>query len=52
MHDRERKAGIHAPTIDVNGASTALPVVASFLSSEKAEMLAQRVQQSDARFNL
>jgi hypothetical protein len=52
MHDGEGETRIDAPSIDVNGARTALPVVAAFFSSKKAEMFAQRVQQGDARFNL
>jgi hypothetical protein len=52
MHNREREAGIHAASIYVDGAGTALAVVAAFFCSKKAEIFAQCVQQSDARFNL
>ena len=52
VHDRESEARIHAPSIDVNGASAALPVVAAFFGAEKAEVLAQGIQQRDAWFNL
>jgi len=52
MHDRESEARIDAPAIDVNGAGTALPVIAAFFRSEQAEIFAQRVQQRDAWFNL
>jgi hypothetical protein len=52
MHDREGEARIHAPSVDVNRASAALPVVASLFGAEKPEVLAQGVQQRDTWLNL
>ena len=52
VHDRESQARIHAPSVDVNGASAALPVVAAFFCAEKAEVFAQGIQQRDAWLNL
>jgi hypothetical protein len=52
VHDGESQARIHAPPIDVNCASAALPVVAALFCAEKAEVLAQGIQQRDAWLNL
>ena len=43
MHDREGEAGIHAASIDVNGASAALAVVAALFRSKKTKIFPQRV---------
>jgi hypothetical protein len=52
VHHREGEAGIDAPAIHVHGASPALSVIASLFRSEEAEILAQRVEQRHARFDL
>ena len=43
--DRERQAGQYAAAIEQHRAGAALPVVATFLRSGEAEVLAQRVEQ-------
>lgn len=45
----EGEAGQHAPPIDVDGASTALTLIASFLRAGQMQMFSQRVQHRDAR---
>jgi hypothetical protein len=45
VHHREGEAGIDAPSVHVHGAGAALPVIASFLRAEEAEIFPQRVEQ-------
>ena len=52
VHDRERQAGIDAPSVQQHGAGAALAVVAAFLRAGHRHMLAQRVQQCGARIKL
>src|SRR5580704_7614216 len=52
VHHREGEAGIDAPAIHMHGASATLPVIASLLRAEEAEILAQGVEQCHARFDL
>ena len=50
MHDREAEAGIHSASVDVHRARAALAVVATLLCSGKLQIFAQRIEQSDTRF--
>ena len=49
VRDREAEAGINAPAIHEDGARTALAVIATFLRTGEMQMLAQRIEQRDAR---
>src|SRR6266511_2705889 len=49
LHDRKRKARITAPTIDQNGAATALAVITALLGAGKVEIEAKRVEQRGPR---
>src|SRR2546421_3038323 len=51
MHRREAETGIHAPSIDVNGARTALAVIASLFRSGQMKMLAQAIEKRRARID-
>ncbi len=46
---RERQAGEYAGAVQVHGAGAALSLIAALLGAVEAEMLAQRVEQGDAR---
>ena len=48
VHDRERQAGVDAPTVHEDGAGTACAVVAALLGSGKAGPLSEHVQQRGA----
>jgi hypothetical protein len=47
----EREARYDAPAIDMNRASTALPVIAAFARSGQVEPFAQRVEERYTSFN-
>ena len=49
MADREREAGIDPTSIDQDGAGAALPAIAALLGSGQMELLAQKIEQRDAR---
>ena len=49
VHDRERQAGIHPPTVHQHRAGAALAVVAALLGAGHVQVLAQRVEQRGAR---
>jgi hypothetical protein len=44
VHNRERQAGVNAPSIDYRGARTALSVVASLLGARHSEMIPQQIE--------
>ena len=48
-HGREGQAGKHPLSIDVNGTSSALPLIASLLRAGQAEMLPQSVEEGHPR---
>src|SRR5580704_2893228 len=50
MHDGEREARVHAPSVHMHGARAALPVVATLLGSEEMYVLANCIEKRDARF--
>ena len=50
--DGERQAGEHAAAVDPDGARAARALVAALLGAGEAEVLAQRVEQADARLEL
>jgi hypothetical protein len=52
MHDGERQACIHPPSVHVHGACPTLPVVASLLRAKEVQMLPQRIQQRHPRLQL
>ena len=52
LHHRERQAGQDATAVDVHGARAALPVIAALLGAGDAGVLAQCVEQRDARFEV
>lgn len=52
VHDGESETGVDATTIDENSTGSALPVIASFFGAEESEILAQGVEQGDARLDL
>jgi hypothetical protein len=51
MHRGETKAGIHAPTIDMHSAGTALTVITSFFGSGQMQVFAQTIEKSGARID-
>ena len=52
VHDGEGEAGVNAPAVDQDGAGAALAVVAALLGAGQAQVLAQGVEQRDARLQL
>ena len=52
VHHRKGEAGVDAPPVHVHRAGAALPVIAALLGAGQAEILAQRVEQRHARFDL
>lgn len=46
MHDGQRQTGIHAASVDHDGAGAALPVIAALLGAGQVEMLAQEVEKA------
>ena len=52
VHDGEGQARVDTPAVHVNRACPALPVVAALLRAGKLQVLAERVEQSDARLDI
>jgi hypothetical protein len=52
MHDGEGETGVDAATVNVDGACSALTVVAAFLRTGKGKVLAEAVEQSGAGIKL
>src|SRR5207237_1095320 len=51
VHGGEAKTRIHAPTIDVHRARTALTVIASLFGAGQMQMFTQTIEQSGARID-
>ena len=48
VHDGERQAGIDTPSVDENGASAALALIAAFFRAGQVQMLAQQIKKRRA----
>jgi hypothetical protein len=49
MHNGQRQARIDPPSIDDHGASAALAMIAALLGAGEMQLLAQSIEQRDAR---
>ncbi len=52
VHDGEGEAGVYAATINVDGARSALTVVAALLGAGQSKVLSQAVEEGGARIEL
>jgi len=52
MHDGKCEAGVHAASVHMHRASSALTVIASLFGAGKLKIFTERVQQRDAGFKL
>lgn len=52
VHDGEGKTGVHASTVDVYGASSALSVITTLLCARHADVFAQAIEQGRARVEI
>jgi hypothetical protein len=51
VHGGEAETGIHAPAIDVDGARTALAVIASLFGSGQMQIFSKAIEKSGARID-